>query len=92
MTRPKLDAPVSDEPLNVERLTDYDRLHLITYLRLLDADQDGAAWQEVAQIVLKIDPEAEPTRARHAYDTHLARAKWMTRSGYRHLLAGGDFE
>jgi len=36
--------------------------------------------------VLRIDPAAEPTRARRAYDTHMARAKWMTESGYKHLL------
>lgn len=67
-------------------LTDYDHLHLITYLRLLDAETDGADWQEVAELVLKIDPAWETDRARRVYDAHLARAHWMTRSGYRHLL------
>jgi hypothetical protein len=40
----------------------------------------------VCRIVLKIDPEQEPARARRMYDTHLARAQWMTKHGYRHLL------
>ncbi len=32
-------------------LTGYDEQHLATYLRLLDADADGADWQEVSRIV-----------------------------------------
>ena len=70
-------------------LTVYDEQHMITYLRLLDADADGADWREVAQIVLHIDPAQEPDRAREAFDSHLARAKWMTEHGYRQLLRGG---
>jgi hypothetical protein len=70
-------------------LTVYDEEHIITYLRLLDADAVGAGWQEVTRIVLHIDPEREPARARRAFDSHLAGAKWMTELGYRHLLRGG---
>jgi hypothetical protein len=66
-------------------LTSYDQQHLVTYLRLLDADADVADWQEVAKIVLLIDPEREPDRARRAWESHLARAKWLTENGYRHL-------
>jgi hypothetical protein len=61
----------------------------VTYLRLLDADAEGADWQEVARIVLHIDPAREPDRAHKAWESHLARARWMTVSGYRHLLRGG---
>jgi hypothetical protein len=60
-----------------------------TYLRLLDAEEDGADWQEVARIVLHLDPERDRDRARLAFETHLARARWMTKHGYRHLLRGG---
>lgn len=67
-------------------LTEYDKLHLITYLRLLDADAEGADWQEVVKIVLHIDPAREPERARRVWESHLARAKWITENGYRHLL------
>ncbi|MDU1693063.1 MAG: DUF2285 domain-containing protein, partial [Bradyrhizobium sp.] len=45
--------------------------------------------REVAQVVLHINPELEPDRAKRAFDTHLTRAKWMTEHGYRHLLRGG---
>jgi hypothetical protein len=47
-------------------LTVYDEEHVITYLRLLDADAQGADWREVARIVLHLDPEHEPDRARRA--------------------------
>jgi Uncharacterized conserved protein (DUF2285) len=71
-------------------LTPYDEEHIITYLRLLDADAEGADWREVARIVLHLDPQHEPDRARRAFDSHLSRAKWMMEEhGYRHLLRGG---
>lgn len=70
-------------------LTGYDQAHAVTYLRLLDADADGADWREVAREVLGCDPDADGDSARRTYDSHLARARWMTTSGYRHLLRGG---
>ena len=81
------DPDVADTAPTDSMLTVYDVEHIITYLRLLDAD--GADWQEVARIVLHIDPDREPARARKAIDSHLARAKWMTEHGYRHVLRGG---
>jgi hypothetical protein len=42
----------------------------------------------VARIVLHIDPSDEPERARRAWESHLARAKWMDEHGYRDLLWG----
>jgi hypothetical protein len=62
---------------------------MITYLRMFDANAEGAGWREVSRIVLHIDPDREPVRARQAYETHLARAKWMTHTGYRLLLRIG---
>jgi hypothetical protein len=56
-------------------LTGYDHGHLVTYLRLLDADAEGADWREVSRIVLHFDPDCESERARRAFDSHLARAK-----------------
>jgi len=88
--RPELDPAVDDAPPDDNRITDYDRRHFITYLRLLDAETDGADWREVASIVLHLDPETEPLRARHVFEAHMERAHWMTRMGYRHLLAGGQ--
>ena len=89
MAKPPLDPPVADMAPSEPVLTGYDEEHLITYLRLLDADAEGADWREVAKVVLHIDPDRDPERARRAWESHLARAKWMTESGYRHLLQGG---
>jgi hypothetical protein len=86
MNKPSLDPPVADTAPVEPILTSYDKEHHITYLRLLDADKEGADWKEVAKIVLHIDPELEPERAKRAWESHLARARWMSSSGYRHLL------
>jgi hypothetical protein len=67
-------------------LTDYDWLHRVTYLRLLDAEAESADWREVARIVLHLDPDGEPDRTHRIWESHLARARWMTTAGYRHLL------
>lgn len=76
-----LDAPPSGDVL-----TDYDRRHLKLYLRLLDAEADGADWREVSRVVLGLDPERDPDRAQRLHDSHLSRARWVAQSGYRHLL------
>ncbi len=89
MQSPPLDPPVADTAPCDAILTGYDEQHLVTYLRLLDAEADGADWQEVAKIVLHIDPDREPDRAKRAWHSHLSRAKWMTEKGYVHLLRGG---
>ena len=86
MTKPRIDAPILDRAPTANKLTDYDRLHLITYIRLLDADADGMPWEKASHSILHIDPETEPERARRAHRSHLARAQWMTRVGYRHIL------
>ena len=90
MPKPPLDPPVADLAPTAVDLTGYDQEHLVTYLRLLDADAEGADWTEVARIVLHIDPFQEPDRARRAFDSHLARAKWMTEHGYRDLVRGSS--
>jgi hypothetical protein len=84
MRKPPLDPDVADTAPTDSTLTPYDHGHLITYQRLLDADAEGADWREVTEIVLHIDPKREPQRARRAYDSHLARARWMTEHGHRH--------
>lgn len=71
-----------------DQLTDYDRHHLATYVRLLDAATASAPWEEVARVVLNVDAAREPERARRRYETHLARAQWLASHGYRDLLRG----
>lgn len=75
-----------DEPPSSPTLTEYDRAHFKLYMRLLDAQADGADWQEAVSVLFGIDHERESERARHIHDTHLARAHWMTEHGYRQLL------
>ena len=89
---PRIDAKVGDIAPSGPALTKYDEEHAITYIRMLDADKDGADWREVTQILLRIDAYSEPDRARSAFDTHLARAKWMAHTGYRLLLKAGAWQ
>ena len=85
---PPLDPDVADiAPTGP--LTEYDEEHAVTYMRLLDAEAEKADWREVARIVLHIDAEMETDRARRAYESHLTRAKWLSRWGYRELLRKG---
>lgn len=80
------DREVADEVPWASRITPYDEAHFVTYLRLLDAEAEGADWREVARLVLQRDPDADPATVRRCWEDHLARARWMTRSGYRQLL------
>jgi Uncharacterized conserved protein (DUF2285) len=82
--------PVADIAPSADTLTAYDKDHLVTYLRLLDANTEGADWTEAARIVLGLDPEQEPHRARAVWQSHLERAKWMTAHGYKGLVRSGS--
>jgi hypothetical protein len=75
-----------DRPPESDRLTAYDENHLALYIRLLDAAAEGADWREAVQILFALDPNRDPDRARIVHDSHLARARWMTTTGYRELL------
>jgi hypothetical protein len=79
-------APFELAPPQSDSITAYDESHFVTYLRLLDANAEGADWREAVQIIFEIDPSVEPDRARQVHDNHLKRAKWMTETGYRLLL------
>ena len=76
-----LDPDVADVAPADASVTAYDEHHVITYMRLLQAEGENAEWQEIARLVLRVDPEREPDRARKAYESHLARAKWITERG-----------
>ncbi len=78
--------PFEDRPPQLDRVSPYDEKHLKNYIRLLDAEAEGADWREAVAIIFGLDPEKEPERAKLVHDSHLARAHWMTEQGYRHLL------
>ncbi|MFT8680416.1 DNA -binding domain-containing protein [Gluconacetobacter sp.] len=79
-------AVPADKAPDCPLLTAYDHLHHATYLRLLDAEEAGADWHEVARIVLGRDPAADSDGARRCWDSHMARARWMRDTGHRQLL------
>ncbi len=83
---PSRTPAIADSAPSEAHLTEYDRAHTATYLRLLDAAKQGAPWEEASQIVLGIDPHREPARAKRAYDTHFTRARWLTEHGYKEFL------
>jgi hypothetical protein len=82
MTKP----PFEDRAPADDRITAYDEHHFVTYLRLLDASDEGVDWREVVGEVFGLDTAVEPDRARAVFDSHLARARWMTEQGYKLLL------
>jgi hypothetical protein len=75
-----------DRPPLTKHVNAYDQRHFTTYLRLLDAAEEGADWREVVAVIFGIDPEREPERAKIIHESHLARARWMSAAGYRQLL------
>jgi len=85
MTEPDANPEVADEVPWSEGITAYDEAHLVMYLRLLDASTEGASAEEMARVILGIDPIKEPDRARNAVSSHLRRAQWMTENGYHRL-------
>lgn len=78
--------PFVDCPPGGQRLTRYDQRHLATYLRLLDADNEGASWTDAVAVIFGLDPARDARRARLVHDAHLARARWIAASGYAQLL------
>ena len=84
MTEPNPTPEFADEVPWSDGITEYDNRHDETYIRPLDAEEEGLGKDEMARLILGIDPD----RARKAVESHLARARWMTEVGYRHLAVG----
>lgn len=83
-----IDRAFMESPPQGRVITDYDLVHLRTYLRLLDASADeSATWEEAVRIIFRVDPACDRDRARRLYESHLARARWMSECGYRQLAA-----
>jgi type VI secretion system activator RovC-like protein len=82
MPTPQPAPAIVDEAPDGPTITAYDRQHLATYLRVLDAHADGASWIEVSRTVLKLDPVRDPEGARRTWASHLMRARWMVAQGH----------
>jgi hypothetical protein len=75
-----------EPPEDLPVLTPRDRAYMQLYLRLLDADAAGVAWQLIARDILELDPSGDQAAAKVVFDRFLARARWMTKVGYQLLL------
>ena len=82
----ELDPDVDEEAPTGGAITAYDERHYVTYLRLLDAKAEDADWKEVARIVLHRNPVADELRTYRCWLSHLERAQWLSREGYRKIL------
>ncbi|WP_192180339.1 MULTISPECIES: hypothetical protein [Mesorhizobium] len=79
-------STLRDEVPWSESLTPYDKEHFTIYMRLLDASADDASEEEMAHLILGIDPAKEPERARKALRSHLDRVNWIVTTGYKELF------
>ena len=64
MTKPSPHPKVADEIPWSDGIAGYDNEYDETYIRLLDADNDGVEKEEIARLILGIDAEKEPGPAR----------------------------
>ncbi|WP_367271615.1 hypothetical protein [Mesorhizobium sp.] len=79
---------LEEVPWSDDSMTVYDKENYTIYLQILDACADNATIEEMAELILGIDPALEPVRARNAVRSHIDRANWMVTTGSKHLFAG----
>ena len=77
---------VDDEAPCAAEITRYDQEHFVTYARLLDAEAERANWRDVVRLVLRRNPDTEPTLSRRCWQSHLDRARWIATAGYQQLV------
>ena len=82
----KADTTWREAPPESPTITEYERTHMVLYMRIFDANDVGADWREVVEVLFNLDPAVDPQRCKRIHDSHLARARWMTAHGYRELL------
>jgi len=79
--------PLADSVPCSDNLTAYDRAHFTIYMKLLTASDDEASLEEMAKDIFGIDPTQEPDRAQKTVSSHVERANWILKSGYKELFA-----
>lgn len=73
-------------PPDVAGFTAYDRAVSALYLRLLDADAEGASWQEAAEIVLGQNIHGDADGAERMHAAYLGRARWLRDGGFLRVI------
>jgi hypothetical protein len=72
------------------RVTSQQKARAMRMLRAFDGNRDGATQQEIASVVLRLDPldrdEWQDSSARHAVKSLLRDARAMVAGGYLNLL------
>lgn len=71
-------------------LTAYDRMQMLTYARLLDAERDGYDWTAAASEILLLDADRDRVTAELCWRSHLDRAHWIVGEGLVIAAAGGS--
>lgn len=72
----------------VEIVTEYDRCHLLTYARLLDADRNGMQHYEAPEEILDIPPTCDPDMWLDCFLSHVDRAQWIVAQGISEIVKG----
>jgi len=67
-----------------DTVVDYDRRHLALYAALLDADDAGQCWREVARLLMRLD--LSDCDAEACWRSHLERARWIVGAGLANAL------
>jgi hypothetical protein len=79
-------AKIADPLPWSEEITPYDKIHFVTYLRLLDAKSAGVSDHDICRRIFDLDLSRESEKASRILCDHLRRARWMTETGYKALL------
>lgn len=69
-----------------EIITLYDRQHILTYARLLDAERDNVDWRDGVREILRQDPDKDPRAAQICWESHLERARWISTVGFQQAV------
>jgi hypothetical protein len=73
--------PTADLAPTDANVTDYDQAHFLTYARVLDAERDGLDWAAGLKSILYRDFGDDVGAGKTCWDSHVARAHWIVKSG-----------
>ncbi len=82
-------TPIAKSPPASDNITPYDQAMMAIYLRVFDADRDGADWVEAARVIFGEAAENDLDDLRAQHRAHLDRARWLVNKGYLRLAGLG---